>query len=422
MAAPMAGSMAAPMAGSMAAWELPNHTRRYCECMDGHSEAIVDLGAIRRNVAAMIGHTGGTPLMAVVKSDGYGCGMVRTAAAAIEGGAAWLGVGHVGEALALREAGIGVPVLCLLAAPDAPHRDAIERGVDLSCGSVALMGKICRAAESAGKPARVHLKVDTGMSRGGAAAAAWPELVAAALAEQAAGRCEIVAIWSHLACADIPGHRSVAAQVGAFGEALDVAKRAGVGPVLRHLANTPAVLFHPDTWFDLVRPGGGVTGLSTNPGGPPEWLRPALTVRTHLVQVKRVPPGSGVSYGHRYFTAAESTLGLIPLGYNEGIPRAGTNTAEVFVRGRRWRIAGTVCMNQCVIDVGDAVIEPEDEVVLFGPGDSGEPTAQQWADALGTISYDIATRFTGKIPRSYSEVTSAQATDGVGDGGGPALA
>lgn len=374
--------------------------------MDGHSEAIVDLRAISQNVAAMIEHTRGTPLMAVVKSDGYGCGMIRTAAAAIEGGASWLATGHVGEALALREAGFTVPVLCLLAAPDAPHAAAIGRGVDLSCGSPDLLRKMALAAESAGKPARVHLKIDTGMSRGGAPLAQWTELLAVALAEQAAGHCEIVAIWSHLACADIPGHASVGAQIAVFREALDVARRAGVGPVLRHLANTPGLLGHPDTWFDLTRPGGGVTGLSTDPGGPPGWLRPALTVRTHLVQVKRVPAGSGVSYGHRYVTAAETTLGLIPLGYNEGIPRAGTNTAEVFARGRRWRIAGTVCMNQCVIDVGDAVIEPEDEVVLFGPGDRGEPTAQEWADRLGTISYDIVTRFTGKIPRSYSGVTS----------------
>ncbi len=131
-----------------------------------------------------------------------------------------------------------------------------------------------------------------------------------------------------------------------------------------------------------------------------------MTVRTHLVQVKRVAPGTGVSYGHRYLTTAPATLGLIPLGYNEGIPRAGTNAAPVFIRGRRLTIAGTVCMNQCVVDAGDLRIEAGDEVVLFGPGDHGEPTAQEWADLLGTLSYDIVTRFTGKIPRSYSGVTS----------------
>ena len=376
--------------------------------MDGHSEAIIDLSVIRSNVAAMTSHVGGAQLMAVVKSDGYGHGMIPTARAALAGGASWLGVGHVGEAVELRQAGVTAPVLCLLAAPDAPHASAIARDVDLSAGTVSLVRQIAAAADLAGRPARLHLKADTGMSRGGAPIAQWPALVAAALAEQAAGRCEIVGIWSHLACADIPGHPSVDAQLDAFRAALDQAERAGARPQFRHLANTPALLTRPDTWFDLVRPGGGVTGLCTLPGGPPGWLRPAMTVRTHLVQVKRVAQGTGVSYGHRYVTAAQTTLGLIPLGYHEGIPRMAANTAQVQVRGARWTIAGTVCMNQCVIDVGDAAISAGDEVVLFGSGREGEPTAQEWADALGTLSYDIVTRFTAKIPRSYCGVTGAE--------------
>ena len=378
------------------------------DAMDGHPEAIVNLSVIRANVAALARYVGGVQVMAVVKSDGYGHGMIPTATAALAGGATWLGVGHVAEAVELRRTGCTAPVLCLLAAPDAPHATAISLGIDLSAGSESLIRQFARAAELAGRPARVHLKADTGMSRGGAPMDRWPALVAAALAEQAAGRCEIVGIWSHLACADIPGHPSVDAQLDAFGVALDQAERAGARPQFRHLANTPALLTRPDTWFDLVRPGGGVTGLCTLPGGPPDWLRPAMTVRARLVQVKRVPAGTGVSYGYRYITSAQTTLGLIPLGYNEGIPRSAANKAQVLVRGSRQRIAGTVCMNQCVIDVGDASIEPGDEVVLFGPGDRGEPTAQEWADALGTLSYDIVTRFTAKIPRSYSGVTEAE--------------
>src|SRR5579859_4554489 len=375
--------------------------------MDGQSEAVVDLGAIRSNVARMADFAGPAQVMAVVKSDGYGHGAPQVAAAALAGGATWLGVGQVGEALALRSAGFTVPVLCLMAAPDAPHRDAIACGVDLSAGTAALVRKIAAAAEAAGRPARLHLKADTGMSRGGAPMAAWPGLLDAALAEQAAGRCEIIGIWSHLACADIPGHESVDAQIAAFRDALAQAERSGARPLVRHLANTPALLTRPDTWFDLVRPGGGVTGLCTLPGGPPGWLRPAMTVRTHFVQAKRIARGTGVSYGHRYVTARETTLGLIPLGYNEGIPRAATNTAPVLVRGRRLTIAGTVCMNQCVVDAGDMAVAEGDEVTLFGPGDRGEPTAQEWADLLGTISYDIVTRFTAKIPRSYCGVTDA---------------
>jgi alanine racemase len=391
--------------------------------MDGHSEAVVDLSAIASNISLMARHVGSAEVMAVVKSDGYGHGAHQTAVAALAGGATWLGVGHIQEGLALRAAGITAPVLCLLAAPDAPHRDAITRGVDLSAGTASLVRQIAAAAGQAGRPARLHLKVDTGMSRGGAPMAQWPALLDAALAEQAAGRCEIIGIWSHLACADIPGHPSVDAQIAAFKYALGAAERAGARPVVRHLANTPALLTRPDTWFDLVRPGGGVTGLCTLPGGPPGWLRPAMTVRTHLVQVKRVARGTGVSYGHRYVTSAETTLGLIPLGYHEGIPRAATNTAPVLVRGSRLTIAGTVCMNQCVVDAGSMPIEAGDEVVLFGPGDHGEPTAQEWADLLGTLSYDIVTRFTAKIPRSYCEVTgadvpAAQATEVTGPGAG----
>jgi len=388
--------------------------------MDGHSEAIVDLAAIRSNVAALAEHVGNAEVMAVVKADGYGHGLLRTAAAALTGGATWLGVGHIEEALALRAAGFTAPVLCLLASPDAPHSDAIAVGVDLSAGTASLIRQISAAAGTIGIAARVHLKADTGMSRGGAPMTRWPELVDAALAEQASGRCEIIGIWSHLACADIPGHPSVDTQIAAFKDALGYAERAGARPAVRHLANTPALLTRPDTWFDLVRPGGGVTGLCTLPGGPPGWLRPAMTVRTHLVQVKRVDRGTGVSYGHRYVTGTETTLGLVPLGYNEGIPRAGTNTAPVLVlvRGQRLSVAGTVCMNQCVVDAGDMPLKAGDEVVLFGPGDQGEPTAQEWADLLGTVSYDIVTRFTGKIPRSYCGVTETDIAEAAVAGAG----
>jgi alanine racemase len=377
--------------------------------MDGHPQALIDLAAVTANAAALVQHVGGPELMAVVKADGYGHGMIEVATAAVAGGASWLGVSHVGEALELRAAGLTVPVLCLLAAPDAAHEDAIRHQVDLSVGSVPLVAQIAAAAQRAGTAARLHMKADTGMSRGGATAAEWPALVAAALAAQAAGHARIVGVWSHLACADIPGHPSIDAQLSAFRTAVDQAEQAGARPQLRHLANTPATLTLPQTWFDLVRPGGGIVGLSTSPGGPPDWLRPAMTVQARLVLTKRVPAGTGVSYGHRYVTSGEATLGLVPLGYNEGIPRAAANTAQVLIRGRRWTISGTVCMNQIIVDLGDEPAEPGDVAVLFGPGDAGEPTAQQWADAIGTLSYDIVTRFGDRVPRSYSGVTQEQA-------------
>jgi alanine racemase len=378
------------------------------DVMDGHPEALIDLGAIKENVAALRRHVGGPQLMAVVKADGYGHGMVQTAMAAVAGGADWLGVVQTGDALALRRAALTVPVLCLLAAPDAPHEEAVRQSIDLSAGSVAVVGQIAAAAQRAGRPARLHLKADTGMSRGGATAEDWPALVSAALAAEAAGQVRVTGIWSHLACADVPGHASIDGQLAAFRSAVEVAERAGARPEVRHLANTPATLTLPDTWFDLVRPGGAVVGLSTLPGDLPDWLRPAMTLRARLVLVKQVPPGTGVSYGLHHVTAGRSTLGLVPLGYAEGVPRNATGVVQVQVRGRRWAIAGTVCMNQFVLDFGDAVVSAGDEVVLFGPGDSGEPTAQEWADALGTISYEIVTRFAGRVPRSYSGVTDAQ--------------
>jgi alanine racemase len=204
-----------------------------------------------------------------------------------------------------------------------------------------------------------------------------------------------------MACADMPGHPSIEAQINAFGEAVTGAERAGVRPEVRHLANTPATLTLPAAWLDLVRTGGGIYGLSTLPGGPPPWLRPAMTVKTRLAGVKRVPAGTGVSYGHRYVTASPATLGLVPLGYAEGVPRGADRRARVQVRGRRWPISGTVCMDQFVVDFGDEPVAESDEVVLFGPGDHGEPTPQDWADALGTISYEIVTRFGAAMPRSY---------------------
>jgi alanine racemase len=342
--------------------------------------------------------------MAVVKADGYGHGLVPAARAAQAGGASWLGVVSVGEALTLRRAGLGGPVLCLMSVPGGQHEEAIRRDVDLAAGSEGMVAEIAAAAQRAGRPARVHLKADTGMARGGATAQQWPGLVGAALRAQAAGWLRVAGLWSHLACADMPGHPSIEKQVTAFGEAVAGAERAGVRPEVRHLANTPATLTLPSAWLDLVRTGGGIYGLSTLPGGPPPWLRPAMTVKTRLAGVKRVPGGTGVSYGHRYVTAGPATLGLVPLGYAEGVPRGADGRVRVHVRGKRWPISGTICMDQFVVDFGDEPVAEGDEVVLLGPGDEGEPTPQDWADALGTISYEIVTRFGAAMPRSYSGV------------------
>jgi alanine racemase len=369
--------------------------------MDAPAEALVNLATVRDNVTALRRHVGPAGVMAVVKSDAYGHGLIPVATAALAGGAGWLGVIRVDEALALRRAGLTVPVLCLMSVPGGSHEEAIARDVDLGVGSLTVLAEIAAAAQRAGRPARVHLKADTGMSRGGATMAQWPALVAAALTAQAAGQVRVVGLWSHLACADMPGHRSIDAQLNVFREAVTLAEKAGARPEVRHLANTPATLTLPQTWFDMVRCGGGVVGLPTLPGPMPEWLRPSMTVRARLVQVKEVPPGAGVSYGHRYVTSSRSTLGLVPIGYAEGVPRDASGLVQVYARGRRWFISGTVSMNQFVVDFGPEAATEGDEVLLFGPGDAGEATAQDWADAIGTISYEIATSFGGRLPRSY---------------------
>lgn len=371
--------------------------------MDGHAEASVELGAITRNVAALREHVAPAAVMAVVKANGYGHGAVPAARAAVRGGADWLGVVHVAEALELRRAGVSVPLLCLMAIGSEDHAAAIAAGVDLAAGSADMVRRLAAAAEVAGRPARVHLKADTGLSRGGATPADWPAALAAARAAEADGAVVVAGLWSHFASADEPGNPSIDAQLTAFKEAQAVAADAGVTPGVRHIANTAAALDVPRARYDLVRIGGGCYGLATLPGGAPPWLRPAMTLRARLALVKRVPAGTGVSYGHRYTTSRESTLGLVPVGYADGIPRSAAGQPLVFARGRRWPIAGTVCMDQLVVDFGDEPVTEGEEVVLFGPGDDGEPTAQEWGERLGTISYEIVTGIGARVPRSHHE-------------------
>jgi alanine racemase len=364
-------------------------------------ETRVDLAVVTENTAALCERVRGAMVMAVVKQDAYGHGAVRCAQAALAGGASWLGVAHLPEAMELRQAGITAPVLCLMAVPGEEHEDAIRADVDLTAGSRDHLARVVAAARRAGKPARVQLKADTGLSRGGATRAEWPALLDAAAAVQAGGLIQVTALWSHFACSDMPGHESIAAQLTTFGEAVAVAEKAGITPELKHMANTAAALTVPESRFDLVRFGGALYGLSTLPDGAPSWLRPAMSLRARLAMVKRVPAGTGVSYGHRYVTDRETTLGLVPLGYADGISRAVAGMRLVGLNGRRWPIAGTVCMDQIVVDFGDEPAAVGDEVVLFGTGDDGEPTAQDWAGALGTISYEITTGLGARVPKTF---------------------
>lgn len=374
-----------------------------------HAEVRVDLTAIRDNVAALRDRVNGAAVMAIVKADAYGHGLIPAARAAQAGGATWLGTAVLEEAVMLRQAGVEGRILAWLAAPGEAWSAAIEHDIDVSAYAPWAVAEIAAAAADNGRTARLHLKVDTGLGRGGSTVADWPELVDAAAKAEADGLVSVVGLWSHFANADVPGNPSNAAQLELFRDAVHLAEARGIRPEVRHLANSPAVLTRPDTYFDLVRPGLAGYGLSPIPDQitPADaGLRPAMSVRARLALVKRAPAGQGVSYGHHYVTDRPTTLGLVPLGYADGVPRHGSSGdgalgAPVLAAGRTRRVAGRVCMDQFVIDLGDDDAGAGDEVVLFGEGSAGEPTAQDWAEACRTISYEIVTRFGPRLPRTY---------------------
>ncbi len=381
--------------------------------------AEVDLAALRANVAALRARIGGAALMAVVKADGYGHGALACARAARAAGASWIGTATPQEALALRAAGVDGRMLCWLWTPGGPWREAIEADVDVSVSGMWALREATAAARAAGRAARVQLKSDTGLGRNGCQPADWPELVAAARAAEEAGLAKVTGIWSHFACADEPGHPSIAAQLTAFHEALEVARAAGLRPEVRHIANSPATLTLPETHFDLVRTGIAIYGVSPVPqvGAAADFgLRPVMTLRARLAQVKRVPGGHGVSYGHLYTTPGETTLALVPAGYADGIPRHASNSGPVLVAGKWRTVAGRVAMDQFVVDLGGDSARVGDPAVLFGPGDQGEPTAEDWARACGTIAYEIVTRIGARVPRVHlhadDEGTGSQAVTG----------
>ena len=372
--------------------------------------AVIDTDAIAANTAALLTimrrHRPDAELMAVVKADGYGHGGSPAARAALRGGAGWLGVATPTEALELRAAGITAPVLAWLWPAGENITPALAAGVDLGVSSLDHLCAVVATASDRRAPARIHLKIDTGLGRNGVGPAELPALLDAVAAAQDSGKVVVAGLMSHLASADLPGDASVAEQTAAFREALDQADRAGIRGGVRHLANTPAVLEHPATYFDLGRCGIGIYGLDpvARPIGVEQnsaGLRPAMTLRATVALTKRVPADYGVSYGMTYRTTAEATLALIPVGYADGIPRAASSTGEILLGGKRRRIAGRVAMDQFVVDCGDDPVRAGDPVIIFGPGDDGEPTADDWAAACGTIGYEIVTRIGPRVPRRY---------------------
>lgn len=293
--------------------------------------------------------------MAVVKADAYGHGMIPCARAAREAGATWIGTATPEEALAVRAAGIEGRVMCWLWTPGGPWREGIEADLDMSVSGMWALDEVVAAARVVGRAARIQLKADTGLGRNGCLPGDWPELVRAAVAAEREGLVVVTGLWSHFACADEPGHPSIAAQLERFREMVSFAEGAGVRPEVRHIANSPGTLTLPETHFDLVRPGIAMYGISPSPeiGTPEDFgLRPVMTLSASLALVKHAPGGLGVSYGHHYVTPGETTLGLVPLGYGDGIPRHASGTGPVLIGGKLRTVAGRVAMDQFVVDLG----------------------------------------------------------------------
>jgi len=364
--------------------------------MINRAEAVVDLKAIKANVA-MLKAKAGVDLMAVVKADAYGHGLVPVAKAALEGGATWLGVALLEEALSLRAAGITAPILAWLVPPGSDFQSAVDHDIDIAVASLKALNEI--GAVIGTKRPRVHLEVDTGMTRGGFLSE-WNEIDA----HHVQG-IEIVGIFSHFARADEPGQPQNLEQLTRFKKMVATLESFGYTNIIRHLSNSAATLIDRASSFDMVRTGIAMYGLSpdVNTMGSSQSLslKPAMTLRAKLHLVKDVPAGSPVGYGATEVTKTDTKLGLVAMGYADGIPRIAKN-AGVFSGGKRAPIIGRVSMDQFVVDLGAAsTAQSGDWVTVFGPGDNGEYTADDWGSASGSINYEIVTRIGPRVPRIY---------------------
>ncbi len=363
-------------------------------------EAVIDLAAITANAALLRRYADGAALMAVVKADGYGHGAARSARAALAGGADMLGVATPDEAVALRRAGIDAPLAAWLWAPTTDIRPAVAAGIHLGVSSPEHLAAVTAASPLAPvRPVPIHLKVDTGLARNGATMDEFAALARVCADAERDGAVRVDGVMSHLASADVPGDPSVDAQITRFHRAVDMAAAAGLRPRWRHIANTAATLDLRAARLDLVRCGIGLYGLPPVAGH--DGFVPAMTLRATVALTKRVPAGQGVGYGLTYRTVRDSTLALVPVGYGDGLPRAAGNVGRMAIGGRQYPIAGRVAMDQVVLDCGDGAVHAGDDVLLFGPGEHGEPTATDWADYCGTIDYEIVTRIGPRVPRRY---------------------
>lgn len=378
------------------------------------AEAIIDLSAIEKNIKKLLSHSG-KPALAVVKADAYGHGLIPVANRAIKAGATWLGVALLEEAIALRESGVQAPILAWLTPVTDDFETALQNEIDLAVPSLAHLELVIAAAQKTNQTARIHLEVDTGMTRGGALYE-WDELVVAAAQAEKNTTVKVIGIWSHFARADEPGQEFNNSQRNKFIAAVDVARQAGLKPELMHLSNSAATINDKDSHFDLVRLGIAMYGLSPdviNMGDSKKLgLIPALTLRARVHLVKDVPAGSKVGYGGTAETLTDTKIGIISMGYADGVPRNADKTAGVLVGNKMSPILGRVSMDQFVVDLGkESQAHVGDWAYLIGSfigsDNSGSYTsdtcytADTWAGACGTINYEIVTRIGPRVKRIY---------------------
>ena len=408
------------------------------EGRDYPSSAAVDLAAIRHNLGVLRAAAPGALQLATVKANAYGHGLLPVARAALDGGADWLGVAQLAEAFTLRrgldEAGVTraeAPILAWICTSSSDFAAAIEADIDLSVSWTWVLADICAAAREVGRPARVHVKIDTGMSRAGSTLADLPALASALRMAADDGLVDVVGAWSHMSRADDPseaGNASTASHVRIFEEGLAILADAGITPRIRHLSATSGILWHPEAHYDMVRAGIGLYGLSPDPAVATSeqlGLIPALELRAPLTSVKVIEEGTPASYGGTWVAPTRRWIGLVPLGYGDGILRAVSNKARVVVHTASGPfnapIVGRVCMDQFMVDLGpaegspgtptarsgQAPAIPGDIATLFGSGIGGEALADDWAQAAGTINYEIVTHLGAHIPRIYRDGADA---------------
>jgi alanine racemase len=381
------------------------HTIPLSTALTPTAEAVVDLDAIANNIRVLRDRAGSAAVMAVVKADGYGHGATRVSQAALAAGATELGVATIDEALALRRDGITAPILAWLHPPGTNFAPALAADVQIAVSSVRQLFALLDAVARTGTTANVTVKIDTGLNRNGVSAAEYPAVLEALLQAQASGAVRVRGLMSHLVHADDPDNPTNELQQQRFTDMLAQARNAGVRYEIAHLSNSASAMARPDFAFDMIRPGIAVYGLSPIPERGQMGLIPAMTLRCPVALVKSVRAGDGVSYGHTWIAPRDTTLALMPIGYADGVYRGLSGRFDVLINGRRRPNVGRVCMDQFVVDLGpgETAVREGDTAILFGPGTDGEPTAQDWADALDTIHYEVVTAPRGRVMRVYRE-------------------